>query len=96
MVSASLDLYLEPTAAALGFDDLLCTSPSANHLVFDGGLAGKNCRGPEKVSRLRNLLGNLADFEIYAYGDSAGDRELLEKADHAYFRVFEPNLSQSR
>jgi phosphatidylglycerophosphatase C len=90
MISASLDLYLEPVAEALGFDDLLCTRPSVNHLVFDGGLSGNNCRGPEKVSRLRNLLGDLSDFEIHAYGDSAGDRELLAVADHPHFRAFEP------
>jgi HAD superfamily hydrolase (TIGR01490 family) len=89
MVSASLDLYLEPVAAALGFDDLLCTSPSVNHMVFDGGLVGKNCRGPEKVCRLSNLLGNLSEYEVHAYGDSAGDREMLAVADHPYFRAFE-------
>ncbi len=89
MVSASLDLYLDPVADALGFDDLLCTSPSVNYMVFDGGLVGKNCRGPEKVSRLTNLLGNLSEYELHAYGDSEGDREMLAVANHAYLRVFE-------
>ena len=89
MVSASLDLYLEPVAKALGFDDLLCTSPSVNHMVFDGGLVGKNCRGPEKVRRLSNLLGNLSEYELHAYGDSAGDREMLKVADRSYYRAFE-------
>lgn len=90
MVSASLALYLRPVAARLGFDDLLCTElSSANHLVFDGELAGKNCRGPEKVARLEQLLGSLQDLELHAYGDSAGDKEMLERADHPNFRVFE-------
>lgn len=89
MVSASLDLYLDPVADALGFDDLLCTSPSVNYMVFDGSLVGKNCRGPEKVSRLTNLLGNLSEYELHAYGDSEGDREMLAVANHAYLRVFE-------
>ena len=89
MVSASLDLYLEPVAAALGFDDLLCTSPSVGHMVFDGGLVGKNCRGPEKVTRLRRLLGHPSEYELHAYGDSAGDREMLDVADHPNYRVFE-------
>lgn len=89
MVSASLDLYLDPVADVLGFDDLLCTSPSVNHMVFDGSLVGKNCRGPEKVSRLTNLLGNLSEYELHAYGDSAGDREMLAAANHPYLRVFE-------
>ncbi len=89
MVSASLDLYLDPVADALGFDDLLCTSPAVNHMVFDGSLVGKNCRGPEKVSRLTNLLGNLSEYELHAYGDSEGDREMLAAANHPYLRAFE-------
>ena len=90
MVSASLDLYLEDVAGALGFDDLLCTRPSVKQQVFDGFLTGGNCRGPEKVRRLQALLGNLKDYELYAYGDSDGDREMLAAADHAYLRAFEP------
>ncbi len=90
MVSASLDLYLEDVAGTLGFDDLLCTRPSVKQQVFDGFLTGGNCRGPEKVRRLQALLGNLKDYELYAYGDSDGDREMLAAADHAYLRAFEP------
>jgi phosphatidylglycerophosphatase C len=90
MVSASLSLYLEPVAQVLGFDDLLCTRPSVNQRIFDGGIVGKNCRGPEKVQLLSGLLGNLAKYNLYAYGDSVGDREMLEVANHAYFRAFEP------
>ncbi|EGV33163.1 HAD-superfamily subfamily IB hydrolase, TIGR01490 [Thiorhodococcus drewsii AZ1] len=89
MVSASLDLYLEGIAEHLGFQDLLCTAPSRDQSAFDGGLEGPNCRGPEKVRRLEALLGDLSDVELYAYGDSAGDREMLAAADHPYYRPFE-------
>ncbi|AFL74822.1 HAD-IB family hydrolase [Thiocystis violascens] len=89
MVSASLDLYLEPVAARLGFDDLLCTRPAGDPLLFDGGMDGANCRGAEKVRRLEGLLGDLTQYELHAYGDSAGDREMLEVADVAYYRPFE-------
>ena len=84
MISASLDLYLEFVAAELGFDDLACTRPSVANAKFSGGLQGRNCRGPEKVRRLQELVGSLEDCEIYAYGDSAGDRELLEVADRSF------------
>lgn len=90
MVSASLDIYLEPVATALGFDDLLCTRPSLRHDIFDGGMNGKNCRGAEKVARLQNLLGNLSLVDTYAYGDSAGDKEMLQIALHPFYRAFEP------
>lgn len=88
MVSASLDLYLQPIADALGFDKPPCTNVSTNHHVFNGELQGRNCRGAEKVSRLQALLGDLASVEIYAYGDSNGDREMLEVANHPHFRLF--------
>ena len=90
MVSASLDLYLEPIARELGFDDLLCTRPSKNHRVFNGCLDGKNCRAQEKVVKLKELLGDLSSVELHAYGDSTGDKEMLEAASHPHWRPFEP------
>ena len=49
-----------------------------------GRLQGANCRGPEKARRLRAWLEaeGLADAEVWAYGDSEGDAELLAQADH--------------
>ncbi len=91
MVSASLDLYLDRIAARLGFDDLLCTQPSFDQSLFDGGMVGANCRGPEKVRRLESLLGDLTNYELYAYGDSPGDQEMLEVADFPYYRPFRVN-----
>ena len=38
-------------------------------------------RGPEKVRRLQAWLAD-APVELWAYGDSAGDDELLAIADH--------------
>jgi phosphatidylglycerophosphatase C len=49
---------------------------------FTGVLEGGNVRGPEKVRRLRDWLGT-EPAEVWAYGDSSGDRELLAFADHA-------------
>lgn len=88
MVSASLDLYLEPVAAALGFDNLLCTRPSKMGKVFTGYLNGENCRGQGKVNYLKTLLGDLNQVEIYAYGDSGGDKQMLDAADHSFYRFF--------
>ncbi len=90
MVSASLDLYLAPIAPVLGFDDLICTHLSQNQLVFDGKLDGKNCRAQEKLVKLTELLEDLSLVDLYAYGDSAGDKEMLEAARYPYWRPFEP------
>lgn len=91
IVSASLDLYLEPMAKELGFDDLLCTRLASIDGKFTGGLDGENCRAQEKANKLEELFGNLSSIELYAYGDSRGDKEMLEVAEHSYFRPFEPN-----
>ena len=49
-----------------------------------GRLAGLNCRGPEKARRVREWLAghDLTGAELWAYGDSPGDAELLAAADH--------------
>jgi phosphatidylglycerophosphatase C len=82
IVSASLDVYLDEVARALGITHVLCTE-----LLIDdgsrctGGLRGGNCRGPEKANRLRALLGD-DDVELWAYGNSRGDDEMLAMAQH--------------
>lgn len=53
-----------------------------------GKLSGGNCYGPEKVSRLRSALRLDAYANIYAYGDSRGDKEMLALATHKNYRVF--------
>lgn len=87
LVSASFEVYLEPLAARIGADVVLGTRLGVDpEGRFTGALDGPNCRGPEKVRRLHAWLGEhhggRSAVEIYAYGDSAGDRELLADADH--------------
>lgn len=86
LVSASLRSYLEPLAdeAFGGVHAVLCTDVEVSP---DGTctdrLAGGNCRGAEKSRRLEAWIGDRS-ATIYAYGDSAGDRELLAMADHPH------------
>jgi phosphatidylglycerophosphatase C len=85
LVSASYEVYLLPLGRLLGVDGVLCTRLEvASDGRLSGRLDGPNCRGPEKVRRLEAWLAEhgLADAELWAYGDSAGDRELLARADH--------------
>lgn len=88
IVSASLGVYLRPLAEHLGLDAALAVELVAG---ADGRLTGKvvgelNNRGPEKVARLSTWaaerFGPATPFELWAYGDSAGDEELLALADH--------------
>ena len=87
LVSASFGAYVRPLGEHLGVDGVLCTE-----LVVDragrctGELVDANCRGHEKVRRLHLWLdehhGGRHAVELWAYGDSPGDEELLADADH--------------
>lgn len=85
LVSASLRPYLEPLGAELGVGAVLCTDVAERGGTYTDRLAGANCRAAEKAVRLRSWLAErrLVDAEIWAYGDSRGDAELLAMAHHA-------------
>lgn len=86
LVSASHREYLDVVARGLSIDAVLATQVEVVGGVCTGRLDGANCRGPEKRARLHDWLGRegieRGRATIWAYGDSAGDRELLAMADH--------------
>jgi HAD superfamily hydrolase (TIGR01490 family) len=82
LVSASLAVYLEPFGRQAGFDDVIATrlETGAGGLLT-GRMDGPNVRARQKALLLTGILGP-GPVEIWAYGDSAGDREMLEMADY--------------
>lgn len=82
LVSASLGCYLRRLGELLDADGVLCTEAAATDGVYTGRLVGANCRGEEKVKRLDTWLADrsLADANLWAYGDSAGDQAMLARA----------------
>lgn len=89
IVSASYEPYLHVVARELGDVDVLGTRLEVADGTCTGRLDGPNCRGPEKVRRLHRWLADRgmsrSDVTVHAYGDSAGDRELLAWADHPHW-----------
>lgn len=80
IVSASPELYVAPIGRRLGFDAVLATRLEVgDDGRLTGRLLGANCRGREKVARLREWMGG-EPVIAYAYGDSSGDREMLAVA----------------
>lgn len=89
LVSASLGVYLRPLADELGLDGVEAVELIVDdHGRLTGAMTGPNCRGPEKVVRLDRWLSaeglHRSGIELWAYGDSAGDDELLVAAEHAH------------
>ncbi|MEY4352737.1 MAG: hypothetical protein RLZZ609_978 [Cyanobacteriota bacterium] len=91
LCSASPRMLLQPLADFLRVE-LLATELQREEGRWLPQLAGPNCKGPEKVRRLQNHLGPLEGFVIEAYGDSQGDRELLQAAERPHYRSFRPEL----
>lgn len=87
LASASLEQYLAPLGTELGLDGVVCTRLERGaDGRLTGRLLGANCRGPEKARRVRAWLAEngLENAELWAYGDSAGDAELLALAHHPH------------
>lgn len=88
IVTASPETTVAPFARRLGAEALLGTQ-----LVFDGddrvtgAFSSPNCRGEEKVRRLRAVYGDDVDLAA-AYGDTSGDTEMIAIAREKGFRVF--------
>lgn len=88
IVSASADIWLEPVAADLE-TGLICTTMECADGVLSGDLAGANCNHAEKANRIRAKY-DLSSFDmIYAYGDTEGDRAMLDLATEAFYRKFD-------
>jgi len=85
IVSASLDVYLEPWCRTLGAD-VICTQLETRNGRLTGRYVHGDCCHEQKARRIRERY-VLAEYEtIHAYGDTEEDREMLDIADRKYFR----------
>ncbi|MBE6296960.1 MAG: haloacid dehalogenase-like hydrolase [Bacteroidales bacterium] len=89
IVSASPSNWIIPFANALGVDKVLSTEVEIDdNRCLTGRFSNINCYGIEKVNRLKTILSEREKYYVYAYGDSKGDKEMLEFADEGYYRIF--------
>ncbi len=87
IVSASIEFWLKPWCDK---NDLgvIATKIEIQDGIVTGKLLTKNCYGMEKSNRVQEAY-NLSEYEhIYAYGDTHGDKELLELADESFYKPF--------
>ncbi|MBO7126495.1 HAD-IB family hydrolase [bacterium] len=88
LVSASPEDWLWPFTEEYGIN-LIATRLEVKDGVYTGNIVGGNCRKAEKVNRIKEVY-NIENYsDIYAYGDSRGDKEMLEMSNHPHFRTFD-------
>ena len=88
IVSASMECWLIKWCQKYRID-LIATRLEIENGKLTGKFATKNCYGIEKVNRIKEQY-NLSEYRIIcAYGDSAGDKEMLSIASKQYYKYFD-------
>lgn len=87
IVSAGIEPYIKAWAEGAGVAITIASKLAIDSsLNVTGKIDGANCWGKEKVNRLKELLGEEKNYLLYAYGDSRGDKELLDYSDYPFYR----------
>lgn len=82
IVSASIKEWVKPWCKQNGINNVICTEIEIdNNKQLTGKLKTKNCYGTEKVKRFAEIESSRENYYLYAYGDSEGDKEILNFAD---------------
>ncbi|MBS1602540.1 MAG: haloacid dehalogenase-like hydrolase [Bacteroidetes bacterium] len=91
IVSASPSNWIRKWADSIGASLIathLSVTTKKGRTVLTGSIEGANCHGREKVRRIQ-LNHQLDEYtEIYAYGDSSGDRPMLALGKIAFYKPF--------
>ncbi len=87
VVTASMEYWLKPWCEKYNID-LIATKLEIKNNKLTGKWITKNCHGREKIKRLECQY-QLIDYDyIYAYGDSLGDKPILNIANESYYKPF--------
>lgn len=83
LMTATVDLYVPELAAALGFDERICSTVRWAEDRLDGRLISANVRDEEKARQLRKLAARHPGRRIIGYGNSHPDLPHLRLVDQA-------------
>ena len=92
VVSGSLAVYVRPWCERESVD-CIATELEERGGRLTGRYLGGECIGAEKALRIRQAYDLRQYAHVYAYGDTAEDREMLALASHPYYRWRETNGS---
>lgn len=87
VVSASPENWVECWCRSMGIQ-CLATRLVISDNRLTGRIAGRNCHGEEKVSRIREHY-RLEEYnEVLCYGDTNGDKPFLKLATISFYKPF--------
>lgn len=88
VVTASAENWVKPWCDQQSLKIIGTRLATDQHQLLTGKLLSVNCNGDEKVHRIKSVYDLSAYDEIYGYGDSEGDKQMLSLATHAFYRHF--------
>jgi HAD superfamily hydrolase (TIGR01490 family) len=87
IVTASLDIWTKPFAEKLQMK-LVATQAEFKNGIFTGNFIGKNCNGEEKLERIKKEINGAKYDKIIAFGDTSGDKPMLQWANEGHYQFF--------
>jgi len=87
VVSASAENWIKAWADKIGVQLIGSRLETINEKIT-GKIAGMNCNGAEKVVRISSAYDLSHYDEIYAFGDTSGDKPMLALATKSYYKPF--------
>jgi phosphatidylglycerophosphatase C len=87
VVSASAENWIGPWTRRLSME-LIATKLEVSNGLITGKMEGKNCKGDQKVVRIKERWGLAAYEAIYVYGDTAADKPMMALATRSFYKPF--------
>lgn len=85
VITASIEEWVRPYCKQLNVKEVLGTKVELKDGILTGQFASRNCYGKEKVNRLLTKEPSRDSYFLFAYGDSRGDKEMIEFADEGIY-----------
>ena len=83
IVSASIRNWIEPWAKSRDINTVIATEIEVADGKLTGRFATPNCNGEEKPKRFLTVYPQRGEYHLDVYGDSRGDKPLMDIADRA-------------
>jgi len=87
IVTASAEEWIRDWANPFGIE-IISTKWESDKDHLTGRISGKNCYGLEKRVRIQNEIDLSKYKSITVYGDTSGDREMLELGTAKFYKFF--------